>query len=366
MRIVVDINHPAHVHYFKYFIREMKDKGHEILITASQKDVTFKLLEGYHLEFVNAGSYGKSVMDKIVNTPIMDMKYYLLVKRFRPDILIGAGSIRAAHASYILRKPCINFEDTEHSTEQIRLYMPFVKLVCTPSCYSKNLGKKHVRFNSYLELASLHPNRFMVDQGVLDELNLKEGESLIVIRFVSWGASHDVGHHGIRDKVRMVEELEKYGRVIITSEGQLPEELKKFQISVSPEKIHDIMSCAALYIGEGATMASESALLGTPSIYVSSLAGTMGNLTELENKYDILYGFVEEGEALKKAIEILKDPQGKSRWMAAKDHMAGEKIDLTEFMIWLVDKYPNSYSELMEHPDLWNGSGPEIVDARSP
>ena len=244
MRIVVDINHPAHVHYFKNFVREMKDKGHEILITASQKDMTFKLLEGYQLEFVNAGSYGKSVMDKIVNTPIMDMKYYLLVKQFRPDILIGAGSIRAAHASYILRKPCINFEDTEHSTEQIRLYMPFVKLVCTPSCYLKNLGKKQVRFNSYLELASLHPNRFIVDRGVLDELNLKESDSLIIIRFVSWGASHDVGHHGICDKVLMVEELEKYGRVLITSEGPLPEELKKFQIKISPNKIHDIMSCA--------------------------------------------------------------------------------------------------------------------------
>ena len=92
----------------------------------------------------------------------------------------------------------------------------------------------------------------------------------------------------------------------------------------------------------------------------------MGYLTELENKYDILYGFVEEKEALKKAIEILKDPKGKEIGRTVKEHIAKEKIDLTEFMVWLVDRYPNSYSEIKKHPDLWNGSSSEIWDAQYP
>jgi predicted glycosyltransferase len=137
MRIVVDVNHPGHVHYFKHFIWEMKKKGHEVLVTASEKDITFKLLEKYDLEFENMGSYGTSLVRKLANIPIIDIRYYRLMRSFKPDIFVGFGSIRAAHVSFLLRKPCINFEDTEHSTEQIRLYLPFVTTVCTPSCYTQ-------------------------------------------------------------------------------------------------------------------------------------------------------------------------------------------------------------------------------------
>ncbi len=36
MRIVVDIGHPAHVQYFKHFIKEMTDNGHEIMCFARE------------------------------------------------------------------------------------------------------------------------------------------------------------------------------------------------------------------------------------------------------------------------------------------------------------------------------------------
>ena len=76
MRIVVDINHPAHVHYFKNFIWEMEKRGHEILITASHKDVATELLHRYNLPFIDLGSYGSSLVKKILNLPIMDLKMY--------------------------------------------------------------------------------------------------------------------------------------------------------------------------------------------------------------------------------------------------------------------------------------------------
>jgi len=45
MKILIDISHPAHVHFFKYFIRNMQNKGHDIKITAKDKDLTLKLLD---------------------------------------------------------------------------------------------------------------------------------------------------------------------------------------------------------------------------------------------------------------------------------------------------------------------------------
>jgi len=344
MKIVVDINHPAHVHYFKHFIWEMTKRGHEVVVTASEKDITFKLLKNYNINFINVGNYGKTVLNKMLNLPLIDIKYYKIMNKIKPDILVGFGSIRAAHAAFLLRKPCINFEDTEHSTEQIRLYLPFVKTVCTPSCFRQDLGKKQVRFNGYMELASLHPNRFIPNPAVLKEIGLTENDSYIVVRFVSWQASHDFGQHGIRDKIGLVKELERYGRVLITSEGEVPPELSSYQVKVSPEKMHDLLNFASLYIGEGATMASEAAVLGTPSILISSLVGTMGNFIELEGTYDLLYSFKEGETALNKARMILSNPKIKDEWRMKRERLLKEKIDLTELMVWFIENYPKSIS----------------------
>jgi len=208
---------------------------------------------------------------------------YKCTQKVDPDILVGIGSIRAAHASLLLRKPCISFEDTEHATEQIRLYLPFVASVCTPSCYRGEISQKQIRYKGYHELAYLHPNRFTPNPAVLDELGLAEGDPFIIVRFVSWQASHDVGQHGIRDKVGLVKALEKYGRVLITSEGRCQRNCRTTRSGVSPEKLHDLLYYATLYMGEGATTASECAVLGTHAIYVNSLG--LGYIAEEDEKY---------------------------------------------------------------------------------
>jgi uncharacterized protein len=351
MRIVVDINHPAHVHYFKYFIQEMRKKGHEVLLTASEKDIIFSLLENYHLEYVNAGNYGNSQLQKLINIPIIDFRYYTLVKTFKPDILMGAGSIRAAHASFLLNRPCINFEDTEHSNEQIRLYMPFVKVVCTPSCFGQDLGKKQVRFDGYLELASLHPNRFTPNPAVLNDLGLTPDDVFIIVRFVSWRASHDVGQHGIRDKLGFVKALERYGRILITSEGALPEELQPYRIRVSPDKLHDLLYYATLYIGEGATTASECAVLGTHAIYVNTLG--LGYIAEESAKYDLVSDFSSrvftDKTVLAEATRLLENKNLKNEGRVKSARIVREKCDVTAFMIWFVEQYPTSIGLMENH-----------------
>lgn len=344
MRIVVDVNHPGHVHYFKHFIWEMMRKGHEVLTTASEKDITFKLLENYNIEFKNMGTYGTSLVSKLANIPIIDIRYYQLMKSFKPDIILGFGSIRAAHVSFLLKKPCINFEDTEHSTEQIYMYLPFASAVCTPFCFTRDLGKKQVRFNGYMELASLHPNRFTPNPAVLAELGLKEGDLFIVVRFVSWQASHDVGHSGLMldTKRRAIREFEKYGRVFITSEKPLPEEFEKYRISISPEMMHDLLYYATLLYGESATMASECAVLGTHAIFCD-FAGR-GYTDEEETKYDLVYNFkldeLSQKRSIEKSVELLQDPNLKKKGRKKRELLLNDKIDVTAFMVWFIENYP--------------------------
>jgi hypothetical protein len=280
----------------------------------------------------------------MVMIPLLDLRMYIAVRKFRPDIFLGFGSIRAAHASKLMGKPCIALDDTEHAKWEHLLYVPFTDAILTPACFNKDFGKKQIRYNGYTELAYLHPRYFKPNPSVLHEMGIEKNDPYILLRFVSWSASHDVGQHGIRNKYDLVKKLEKYGRVFISSEGSLPSELRSYSLSLSPEKIHDVLYFAHLYLGEGGTMATEAALLGTPSLFVSSLAGTMGNFIELEKKYGLMYSYKDPDRAVDHAIELLHQNKLKECWQQKRDLLLNDKIDVTEFLIDFVENYPGSFS----------------------
>ncbi|MCK4829892.1 DUF354 domain-containing protein [bacterium] len=351
MRMLVVTGHPAHIHFFKHFIRYMKGRGHKILICSVDKDVALGLLDTYGLTYNNVGHYHRNLLLKVIDLFRIDLKMYKIAIYFKPGILISLGSPNAAHVAALIHKPHITFEDTEHSREQYYLYAPFTAVICTPYCFKKDLGKKQVRYNGYHELAYLHPNYFKPDPSVLDELGLTEGEKFVIVRFVSWQASHDIGQHGfdLQSKRNLVQELIKYARVLITSESPLPEEFEQYRVNTHPEKIHDLLYYATMYIGEGATMTSESAMLGTPAIYINPLR--LGYLDEEESKYNLVYNFhnaqTDHTLVIEKAIELIKQSDLKAQWAKKCKILLADNIDVTRFMVDFIENYPESFHKYM-------------------
>lgn len=354
MKILIDIGHPAHVHFFKNFVWKIKEKEHEILITARDKDVSLKLLDSCNFEYkiISKEREKYTKLNLFAEWALRDIKLLQIARKFNPEIMMAIGSPCVTHVGILIHKPSILFTDTEHVKLDKVLTFPFATIICTPSCFKKNLGKKQVRYNSYHELAYLHPNHFKPNPAVLDELDLSKNDKYIILRFVSWTASHDIGQHGIKNKVKLVRELEKYGQVFISSEGRIDKDLEKYRIKVFPEKLHDLLCYASLYIGEGATMATESAILGTPSIYVSSLIGTMGNFIELEQKYGLIFNYNDPNKAINKAVELIQKPNLKKEWKKKREKLLKDKIDVTAFMVWFVENYPESFREMKKNPEV--------------
>ena len=349
MNIMVDIGHPKHVHVFKNMIFNLRDKGHKVKITAKNKEITFRLLDAYNLEYESVGRYKISMVNKAIDIPKINIKLLKIAKTFKPDIFISKGSPYAAQVSRLVRKPHIAFKDTEHANLTDWLTLPFTDTICTPSCFKKKIdSKKHVKFNGYFELAYLHPNYFKPDPAVLDDLGLSKNDRYIILRFVSWQASHDIGEHGLEltDLRSYIRELENYGKVFITSESS-KRGFEDYKLTVPPEKIHHVLYYAAMYIGEGAAMASESAILGTPAIYVNTQR--LGYLEEQERRYGLVYNFnnpergAAQKEALSKAVELLEDGNLKSRWQRKREKLLKDKIDVTKFMTEFIENYPESF-----------------------
>lgn len=357
MKVLFNFCHPAHIHLFKNAIKILQNNGNQCKLTSVSKEVSSHLLNIYNFPYEVVGDAKPSLFKKAIELPKIELKLYRIIRKFKPDLLIGGpGNVYIAHLSKITGIPSIIFDDTEHAKIDHLLMNPFASLIVTPACFYKDLGKKQLRYNGYHELAYLHPNYFKPNPAVLDEIGLSKDDTFIILRFVSWQASHDFGHSGLTldTKRKAVKEFEKYGKVFITSESPLPKEFEKYKITVSPEKIHDLLYYATLLYGESATMASECAVLGTHAIFCD-FAGR-GYTNEEEEKYKLVFNFKLDKESqrksLEKAVELLGNNNLKSVGKKKREKLLNEKINVTAFMVWFIENYPESYKMMKENPDI--------------
>ena len=350
MKILIDINHPAHVHYFRNFHAIMTEMGHEILVVSRNKEIEHRLLHLYGIPFIDRGRGKAGKYSKLLYLVYADLKLLSIALKFKPDVFINFLHPYPSHVARLLGKVSLVFSDTEHAKLHHRLTVPFATKVLTPSCYRLDLGMKQVRFNSYMELSYLHPNYFQPDRGVLKLLKVDEGERFSIIRFVSWAAAHDFGHTGmsLENKRKAVTELSKHGRIFISSEGKLPDDLEKFRINIPLNKMHDALYYCSLLFGESATMASEAAVLGTPAIFIDN--DGRGYTDEEESKYNLVSNFTESGadqeRAVRRALDILTDENGKEKYRAMRNVLLADCIDTTRFMVDEVLSYDKSPSRV--------------------
>jgi predicted glycosyltransferase len=333
MRSLVDIGHPGHVHFYKHAIARWQQDGHDVLISARDKDVTLSLLDHYQLPYRTLSTIRKGQLGMLYEFLQREAALLKLIRSYDPHVITEIGGLFIAPVCWLLRKPSIVFTDSEPVPLDRFLTYPFATTIYTPHCFLRDIGSRHLRYNGYHELAYLHPDYFQPDPSVLDELGVAAGEPYIILRFVAWKASHDIAQHGFSPqfKMRAIRMLSQYGRVFITSEEPLPEELEPYRITISPHRIHDALYYATLFMGDGATMATEAAVLGTPAVRASSMALNMGNFQELMERYQLVYSYYDPEQALEKALSLLEN-NAKVEWQERRNTLLGETIDVTEMI----------------------------------
>jgi predicted glycosyltransferase len=218
------------------------------------------------------------------------------------------------------------------------LFKPFAAVIATPTVFTKDMGPKQERYAGFHELAYLHPDEFTPDPGVLASLGLTPDSVFFVVRFVAWQATHDIGQHGftLEQKRELLRELARHGQILLSVEGEVDPEFAPYLTRFAPEKIHDFLAYATLYVGEGATTASEAAMLGIPSIYVNMLG--MGYIRDLQD-YGLLFWYQEGGAVLAKVRELLAMPDLKPVWAERRARMLSEKINTTRWLAELCRRF---------------------------
>ena len=307
-----------------------------------RKTVSHELLKGYGIPFVSRGRGSDSVIGKLAYLLWADQFLLREALAFRPDVFLSFSSPYAAHVSSILGKPHIAFDDTESATLARRLWVPFTDIILSPACFRGPALKRQLRFEGFMELLYLHPNVFRPDPSKLASAGVDPGERYSFVRFVSWKATHDIGLAGmsLENKRRLVSDLERFGKVLISSEVELPPDFQKYRLRIDPTDVHHLLSFASLFVGESATMASESAVLGTPAIYLDRVG--RGYTEELERRFELVSNFSDSAEgqqrAIEKAIDLLADENLVHEWPKRRATLLAETIDVNEYLLQIVSE----------------------------
>jgi predicted glycosyltransferase len=342
MNILFFVNTPAQVHEFKYVARTLETRGHNVMILARDYECTLDLLDAYGLKHEVYGQAKRRGYRRALELMPYVRKAHRLARKFKPDLIVGTGIIEA-YTSILFRKPCIVFTDTETPSLEQFLFKPFVKAIYTPACFRKDLGRKHIRYNGFKELAYLHPDYFRADASIHDLLGIKNGEPYVILRLNPLDAFHDIGIAGFssQDKLKLVQALEPYARVFISSDAGLEPGLEKHAIGIPAHRIHDAEYYARLLVTDAGTMLTEAAILGTPGIHCSGYVArrSLGNLVELEEKYGLIFNYSDPSQAIVRAVELIKQPDLKQQWQEKRQALLADKIDVLKFMVETIESY---------------------------
>jgi uncharacterized protein len=339
MKVLFDIVHPAHVHFFKHMLTGLAKRGHETRIVAREKDVTTALLDRLGFSYDTVGRSGKKSLFGMGSELLRrDLVLARVARQFKPDMIVTRNPA-GAQTGRLLGIPAI-FDTDDGKAAGIHFWSaaPFAHVITTPDCTDEDYGRRHVKYPGYKQTAYLHPNHFTPDRSVLQALGVAPGERYFIVRFVAMVASHDLGEGGlpVAAKRALIDKLLARGRVFLSSEDQLPPELLPLKFPLPPDRLHDALAFADLLVGDSQTVAAEAAVLGTPSLRVSSWTGRLAYLTELEKRYGLTFAYHPKNadQLMAHVDRWLAEPSLRDSLRPQHQRLLADKVDMAE---WFVD-----------------------------
>lgn len=201
------------------------------------------------------------------------------------------------------------------------------------------------RYKGFHENAYIHSDFLKLNPGPSNS-----SPQVILIRLVDWNASHDIGQKGLSGSViqEFISLMNCRAEMKILSEKPLPAEWQHYALQIEPHQLHDYLNHVKLYIGEGATLASECALKGIPAIYVNSRSA---GVIEAQAGARMLYHLKNSDGVIAKAKGILSDPDSMAIHKARANQFLKDKINLSRLLVWFISNYPESHHIMKQNPD---------------
>lgn len=337
LRVLLDINHPSQAHILRAVHDACRQRGHDVGVVARDKDVTLALLRAFDIPFQCLSKARQGRLGAALELMERELRFYRVVRRFRPHILLGT-SLHAARAARLFggKSVILNEDDAVVVPLFSRIAYPLAHRIVTPHCLKHEAwGARHRTYPGTQKLLYLHRDRFKPDPTVPAGLGL--GAPFGLVRLSSLAAHHDRGRRGLdRAAVSaLASRLRDRVALFVSTERSEPPPHGTQALLVPPETVHHVMASARFVLSDSQSMTAESALLGVPPIRVNDFVGRISYLAELERQ-ELAFGFLPEAsaEAADFAAAIALDEAAQARFK-----QRGQRYfeSMPDPLPWLID-----------------------------
>lgn len=313
--IWIDMDNSPHVPFFRPIIRELENRGYEVMLTARDCFQVCKLADLYGMDYQKVGvHYGKNKIMKGVGLLFRSAQLASFVLRRTPDLALSHGSRSQMILCSLLRIPSVMMTDYEFAKG-----IPFFRpdwLIVPDMIPESSVADHAAQIRRYSGLKEdVYVPSFQPEQGVLEELGIDRRKVIVVVRPPATEAHYfkpesldlfeaAMAWLGDAGQVSVILLPRNDGQVAYVSE-KWPELLKSGKVLIPPHVIPglNLIWYSDLVISGGGTMNREAAALGVPvySIFRGDIGSVDQHLAD-EGRLTI----INNPEELRTKIELRK------------------------------------------------------------
>lgn len=272
--ILVEIHHPGHVHIFEELMKRGRP-GMSFVVLAKDRPAVLALLAEKKIAHIPYRDlrHGRSAFRTLVDLLHSWGTVLGRIIRDRPDAVISVAGAYCSLPAFATRRRNIVLTDTETATLSHLLAFPFADAILLPEAYGRAKdrafflsGNRAVFYTGTQECAYLLGRTQPV---AAFRAKHSIAGPLFLIRISAGEAFHE--SIGRRSKVvaAMARELSKRGKVAISLEKGSDPALEEWRYPFALDEYHAALAAAELVVTEGATTATEAAILGTPFVFIN-------------------------------------------------------------------------------------------------
>jgi predicted glycosyltransferase len=181
-KIWIDIDNSPHVPFFKPIMRELTERGFEIILTARDTYQVCELLKFHNLSCKVIGRhYGKNKVFKVLGNCLRAAQLIPMVARCRPDLALSHGSRAQILVCAALGVPSIMMHDYEHSTKTGFVEPDWVLTPeVIPSATMSRRGSRTMKYPGLKE--DVYIPQFQPDPSILKTLGLSPDNIVVTLR----------------------------------------------------------------------------------------------------------------------------------------------------------------------------------------
>lgn len=356
MKVLLDVSHPAHVHFFKPIGQEIIERGHSVLLAVRAKDNAPELAacSGLPLASPPTGRWsghrpGGGLVQRGMELGARVRWLRSVIREGEIDLLMtrNPSGVLAGRAVGI---PTI-FDSDDGSSAKLHFSLgkPFATVVTTPEMLGADFGSRHRRYHGLKSSVFLSPHRFAVDQEVRARYGVDPRFPLFTARFSANDSSHDRNVRSMPEQfvAAVREALEPKGTLVLSVEGAETvlfgptfDGTSRISATADPSDFLHLLGSSDLFVGDTGSVAMEAIALGIPALRISDVRRPI--LRALEKEHGVVENFTwaQQDEFLARLDEWLHDKglhqdhaKRSARLLASFEDLVPWFVDLAESLL---------------------------------